>query len=143
MPNYFDSSLVISLLIQDTNASKAASMWEDSSQSRVSSILLEGECLTVLRRLFQQHRRQLPKDWLKNAEETFEQMLKQINLKTLDASVIKVLRAEKSLAQCRSLDALHLATLLYLQKFSDEKITLLSFDEDMKRLSKKLKIPVA
>lgn len=141
MPTYFDSSIVVSILAEDGNRAKANSLWEQVSQHRVSSLLLEAECVITLRRHFRNNQRQLTKNWLQICEDNLGNILKKITLTPLSPPVLKVLRQEKQLAECRSLDAIHLATLMYLQKFSDEVIGLMTFDKSMKHLGKKLKIP--
>ena len=50
MPAYFDSSVLVSLLVGDAQAKSARELWHGETE-RVSSIVLDVECTTVLRRL--------------------------------------------------------------------------------------------
>lgn len=80
MPAYFDSSVLLSLVLGDAHAARAQELWQ-AEPERVSSMLTDTECTTVLRRI-------LPAAWTKSARRAAEQRLdialEELTLKPLD-----------------------------------------------------------
>jgi predicted nucleic acid-binding protein len=134
---YFDSSLLLSILMKDQFTERALSLWEEFPD-RVSSILLEAECISTLRRTFNHHRQKIGADWLNIREEKLCSMLEETKLLNVDEVILQVLIENRNLSGCRSLDALHLATALFLQNGSGEPFALCTFDDDMGKLAGKI-----
>jgi predicted nucleic acid-binding protein len=134
---YFDSSVLLSILVKDRFAERALSLWEEFTD-RVSSILLEAECITTLRRTFNHHRQKLEGTWLGMREEKLCGMLEETKLLNVDETILQVLIENRNLSGCRSLDALHLATALFLQTGAGEPVVLCTFDDDMDQLAGKM-----
>jgi predicted nucleic acid-binding protein len=56
--------------------------------------------------------------------------------------VLEALDREPALAECRTLDALHLATALYLRERASEGFRLVTFDDRMRQTGLKLGLEV-
>ncbi len=135
MPAYFDSSVLLSLLKNDSQARRAADLWGEYEE-RISSVLLEIECTIVLRRIAAQFRSQLPQNWLSSCELKLRASLEEASLKEVDGSIVSLIRGEKRLSHCRTLDAIHVATALYFQQASQGDFYLCSFDQKMVEVAK-------
>src|SRR5512143_3432564 len=112
MPAYFDSSVLVSLLVGDAQAKSARELWHGETE-RVSSVLLEVECATVLRRAVPSRARQ-------GAEERLSLALQEVTIKSVDHEVAAIVRATPELSRCRTLDAVHLATALHFRAAEPE-----------------------
>ena len=127
MPAYFDSSVLLSLLVGDAHAQRARELWHEETE-RVSSSLLQVECTTVLRRLPQgdvsdADRRQV--------EGRLVAALDEVTIKPVDEDIAAIVRDTPSLGGCRALDAAHLATALYFRDAGDAALALCTFDSRM------------
>jgi len=141
MPAYFDTSVVLSILVGDQFTRRACLWWEEH-QDRVSSILLEAESVITLRRHHRQHQKTHGNRWLADRLSELRSMLEEIKLQNVDEEVVKILASEERLSGCRSLDALHLATILFLQAGSDEPLVVCTFDAEMAKLAGKIGLEV-
>jgi predicted nucleic acid-binding protein len=129
MAAYFDASVVLSLLVVDEHAGRAGALWS-RHLDRVTSTLTLIEALTVARRALQRE----PARAKKAAEDRLEALMEEVALKPLDAEIAERLRAAPELADCRSLDAAHLATALYF-KVADPDLVVCTFDGWMAELA--------
>ncbi len=142
MPAYFDSNILVSILKNDSQAGRAARLWEDH-KVRVSSILLEIECLIVIRRFGRQFEERLPEGWLPAKENQLQKALGAVTLRGIDSVIVEIIRHEPLLSQCRSLDAIHLATALYFQRNSDDPCYFFTFDSTLDGVARKFKFLTA
>jgi predicted nucleic acid-binding protein len=131
MPAYFDSSVLISLLVGDRHAKRARELWHGEIE-RVSSILLDLECTTVLRRLPDARRADEEK-----AHERFSLALQEVTLKPVDDDIAGAVRATAELSGCRTLDAVHLATAIYFRA-ADPDLRVCTFDARMAEIAVRL-----
>jgi predicted nucleic acid-binding protein len=138
---YFDSSAVLAFVLGQPEGSDTLELWS-GMESRCSSILLKAECLINIRK----HAGRLPKGasgaWLRERSLLLESCLDEIHLKDVDASVLTVLDRETGLAECRTLDALHLATALHMRERASEGFKLVTLDERMRQTAAKLKFDI-
>ena len=134
MITYFDSSVILSLVKKDIHSAIAKKIW-DASHDKVSSILLEAECFIVLRRLFSDSNN---KDKVLDFEAELDNILTSMHLRVMDHKITEIVRSEKKLSGCRSLDALHLATALYYKNHGPEDFFIATFDQKMVATAKKL-----
>jgi len=142
MARYFDSSVLLSILLEEEMKNEAAEIWKADS-IRLSSILLPAESYTVLRRYYAAYKSKLPSNWLPEKEKNLRALLEEITLGVLDHRLIEIIAAKKELARCRTLDAIHLATAIgFREKIHPERLTLCTFDQTMKRVAKRLKFKV-
>jgi predicted nucleic acid-binding protein len=137
---YIDSSVILAALLGQPEASTAAAWW-DAHPRRVSSVLLEAECRTVLRRAARSGAR-LPRGWLARQEATLAEWLDAVTLRIVDRSVIERLAIESALCGCRTLDALHLATALELRDHVGPELVLCTLDAEQAALAATLGLRV-
>jgi len=138
---YFDSSALLSVLLQEAKAETAANLWNQYTR-RVSSILLNAECSTGLRRYFARSGLDPKKGWLEERAEFLSGALATVQIAPVDGRILDILKERSELSDCRTLDALHLATALHFSAKSDEGLVVVSLDERMRRTAKKLKLEV-
>lgn len=134
---YFDASVILAILLDEERAKDASEMW-DQYPERVGSILLEAECLIGLRRFAALSGKRLPAKWLTETTQALDAMLAEVNLLNVDPTVLSSLRREQRLAECRSQDALHLATALLFASRSEDRFRLITFDDRMRIVAKSL-----
>jgi len=127
MPSYFDSSVLLSLVLGDAHAERAGALWA-SDPERVSSLLLEIECLTVMRRV---PAARWPRGAQAKAQERLVLALDEVTLKRVDDDVVGVVRETPALSGCRALDAVHVASALYFQAASEGDLRVCTFDARM------------
>jgi predicted nucleic acid-binding protein len=132
---YIDSSALLSIILRENDHEKAEKIWLNSDL-RLSSILLEAECKITLRRICNQ--KKLGKSWIVKKLEELTLLLEEVNLSNIDRTIIEIIDLKTVLSECRSLDAIHLATAIEFQKNIKEKIGIFSFDKDFISLGKKL-----
>ena len=131
MPAYFDSSVLLSLLVGDAHAHRARDLWHEESE-RVSSTLLEVECRTVLRRLPQAGVSEAAR---RGAERRLDAALEEVTIKPLDEQIAVIVRDTFQLGGCRALDAAHLATALYFRDAAEPDLVLCTFDTRMAEIA--------
>lgn len=88
MISYFDSSVLLAILLDEDSKSEAFNFWK-KSQIRVSSILLKIETITVLRRTYEQYKTRLVKDWLTIKTKELEEYLCEVNFRIIDDEIEK------------------------------------------------------
>ena len=132
MPAYFDSSFLLAAILGQAGGDAAAAKW-DSEDTRVGSLLLEAECLTVIRRVAEGLNAQHASEYVAGKTTTLRKHLQEVSLKYVDDEVISRLYREPRLGGCRTLDALHLATALVFQDHSEEAITVCTNDANMRK----------
>ena len=137
MPSYLDSSVLLGWLLGQPGSVLLDGIWE-GQDDRVSSVLLEAECVTVLRRVAALQPAREQKRFLSSRLEALDRCLDGIHLQNVDSAVMACLRNEPRLSECRSLDALHLATALLFQENSERPVKIATQDEKMKALARRL-----
>lgn len=137
MRAYFDSSVLVSILLNDKNTPLSLQWWK-AYEERVSSSLFEAECLIVLRRTAEHYGKKLPASWLGKQEERLKIYLEEIGIKQIDSDVMECIWKEKKLAGCRTLDAIHVATALLFQSSSETPLILCTHDDDMKKIARQV-----
>ena len=138
---YFDSSAVLSFLLQQPEGADTSKLWIDH-ESRVSSILLKAECLVNLRRNAARLTRGAAKDWLAERTAGFTQCMGEVTLVDVDESILSVIDREDGLSDCRTLDAIHAATAIAIRERAGEDFIIVSLDDRMRQVARKLKIKV-
>jgi predicted nucleic acid-binding protein len=137
MATYFDSSAVLEVLLGGAQAERVAACW-DQETDRVTSILLEAEAVTVLRRLQTAGRRKVSGIAVAARLAALDEYLRSMTIQEVDWDVLALLRKTPQLGGCRSLDALHLATAWLFQQHLSEPLNVCSLDADMRRLAEVL-----
>lgn len=63
MIGYFDSSVVLAILLNEERQDEAFKYWNDTD-TKISSILLKIETIISLRRVYNNNKQKLDKNWL-------------------------------------------------------------------------------
>jgi len=139
MISCFDSSLLLSILLNEPRAGEASVIWK-SNDVRVSSILLKLETNIVLRRRYKQLKNEVSNDWLKEKLFELNSFFKEFFFADInDNFENSASKYYDTLSKCKSLDAIHIATVLDIsEKYDKSEICVCSFDNNMLALAKQL-----
>jgi len=138
---YFDSSVILAMLFNQSSAEMALKHWE-AGEHRVTSMLTAFECINVAQRFRQKLPQVTQKSWWPQAESWLSKILSQLNRYQINETVLKRMKSEAKLSQCRTLDAIHLATML-LYYDAGVTVQLVTGDKRMIAASKELGIAVS
>ncbi|MEI6385439.1 MAG: type II toxin-antitoxin system VapC family toxin [Spirochaetota bacterium] len=140
MIGYFDSSVLLSILLDEATKAEADSWWA-GSEVRVSSILLKIETITILRRTWDRYRERLDSQWLLRKTRELEEFLSEVNLRIVDEEIERIIFLRKDLSRCRSLDAIHMATAMeWARILPDEDVLLYTYDKNLNALARLMKM---
>ena len=132
--SYFDSSVLLAIMLDEEKQEEAYRFWQESI--RVSSILLKIETVIVLRRNYENHKHNLGNDWLTKKMKILEEYLNEVNFMVVNQKIEQKVFLMKELAQCRTLDAIHIATALQFREINNnEETNLYTFDKAMHNLA--------
>lgn len=138
---YFDSSVLLSILLQETAWKASGILWEEYPK-RVSSLLLNAECWTGIRRHFLRIGQLPPAGWMAERGAFLDSKLEEVTIKPMDMQTIARLKADPGLAECRTLDALHLATALECRERTGEDLVVITLDRRMRETAIKAGLKV-
>ena len=142
MLTYFDSSILLAILLDERRKDEALKLWNNAS-IRVSSILLRLETITVLRRTFEHNKKKLPSLWLSKKTNELNEFLQEINIRIIDEDIEKIMTLRKEIAKCKTLDAIHISTAIEFSRLVPQKeFVLYTFDKEMASLAKNLKMHI-
>jgi len=135
---YFDSSLIMSILLEESRELEAKNIW-NNHQIKFSSVLLKIETNISLLRFYNRQRNRFDKIWLDNKKAKLKELLNDIYFNDITETFADSMIQNDSLAACKSSDAIHLATALNAQRNPKNKnICICSFDKNMMRVAKEL-----
>lgn len=132
---YIDTSFLLSILFEDENYETTVRYWNDLDV-RFSSLLLEIEARINVYKyciLAQKDDR-----LYREMEEELQELLENINRKSIDQEIVLEIRHIDKLKRPKSLDSIHLATAHIINKLVDEKLLLCSYDKNMVRIGTEL-----
>ncbi|MDR2555903.1 MAG: PIN domain-containing protein [Fibromonadaceae bacterium] len=137
--SYFDSSLLLSILLNEARSEEALAIWQNN-KVRISSILLKFEMNISLRRRIKQQKSIFSDERLKIRLQDLNKFLNDIFYiditENLESSAS---RNYDILSKCKSLDAIHIATALDISdKYGISEICICSFDKNMLKIAKEL-----
>ena len=139
---YFDSSVLLAILLDEKRKDSALSLWNTASV-RVSSILIKLETITVIRRTFEHNKQKLESSWLTKKSQELEEYLQEVNIRVVDEDIEKIIFLRKELGRCRTLDAIHVATAMEMSEIvSAEEFFFFTFDKEMNKLARSMKFQV-
>ena len=138
---YFDSSALLSVVLKETRADELSKLWE-KTERKVSSILLEAECWIGLRRQWAREGSAPDAEWMAERSEYLSGVLSELDVKPVDGTILSMIRNEPILAECRTLDAVHLATALLFKSKSDDGFSLVTLDQRMRLTARRLRLEV-
>lgn len=141
MSSYYDSSLILSAVLEQRSDIDYSEAWDDVP-NRFSSNLLKIECIIGIRRAGLQQNFNPEDDWITLRLDRLERYFDGINFRIVDEAIEEVVRQTTQLAQCRSLDAIHLSTALYLQARIGEPLSMCTLDNRLRALAAAFGFPV-
>jgi len=135
--SYFDSSLLLSILLNETRSEEALAIWQ-SNKVRVSSVLLKFEMNISLRRRIKQQKGIFDDERLKTRLQKLDKFLRDIfYIDITENFENSVSNNYDILSKCKSLDAIHIATALDIsEKYGRSEICICSFDRNMLKVAK-------
>jgi hypothetical protein len=139
---YYDSSVVLSGILQQSPPATLKPTW-DSATIRVSSSLLRIECLVGVRRAGSVAGHGPDSAWVIERIAALDEYLEEVSCKHVDDDIEAIVRRTRALSECRALDAIHIATALYLGPYYDEPLTVVTLDRRMRALAQRLGLRVA
>jgi predicted nucleic acid-binding protein len=134
--SYFDTSVLLAILLDERKKEAAYGYWQNTI--RVSSILLKMEAIIGLRRTYEYYKDTLETDWLNKKTKILDEYLNEVNFKIINNTIEREIYARKELSQCRTLDAIHIATALQFRKINNNAdIAFYTFDKTMHSLAQR------
>ena len=115
---YFDSSLILSIILNEPRHDEAYALWI-LSKRRVSSLLLKIETIISLRRTYVRNISKLDESWLDTKLAVLKKYLSEIEYMPIDETFETAVSSNEELAGCRTLDAIHIATALEYRKLKE------------------------
>jgi hypothetical protein len=137
MAFYYDSSLVLSVLLEQQRVLDLAAAWDEVS-IRLSSNLLVIECIIGIRRSGIIQKLNPDDEWVRYRIDLLDRYFDCMHLKMMDDSIEKLIRDEPRIARCRTLDAIHLATALYFRPHLDEPLRFACLDKRLRQAADEL-----
>jgi predicted nucleic acid-binding protein len=131
MVRYYDSSIMLAGVLGQKPHRLIASLW-DSAEIRLSSTLAKIECLVGVRRAGTLQKLASDDPWCLERIHLLEAYLEELDCKHVDDDILTTIRRNVVLSDCRSLDAIHIATALYFRPFHDEPIQVVTLDTRMR-----------
>jgi hypothetical protein len=138
---YFDASALLAAILEQPAPEFLRPVW-DASSVRLSSMLLKMESRVSLRRAGALLGLAPDSGWVRSRSDLLDDCLAGIVFKPVDDDIDAVVKGYPVLADCRSLDAIHVATALFFRPYHDEPITIVSMDRRMRDLAKRLDFPL-
>ena len=136
MVRYFDSSIMLAGILGQKPQSLMASLW-DTAEIRLSSTLAKIECLIGVRRAGTLQDLAPGGPWCMERIHLLEAYLEGLDCRRIDDDILDIIRRNVSLSNCRSLDAIHIATALYFKPYHDEPIEIVTLDGRMRETAVK------
>ena len=136
MVRYFDSSMMLGGILGQKPQGFIASLW-DPVEIRLSSLLSRIECVVGVRRAGALQKLAPDGPWCMERIHLLEAFLEELDCKRIDDDILDIIRKNTSLSNCRSLDAIHIATALYFKPYHDEPIQIVTLDGRMRETAGK------
>ncbi|GBU25588.1 hypothetical protein R83H12_02238 [Fibrobacteria bacterium R8-3-H12] len=140
MFGYFDSSLFLAILLDENRQDEAVHIWK-SNPVKISSILLKIESNISLLKFYKHNGRKFGINWFNEKKALRKKLLNEVFLNDITEHFANAMEQEDihTLAGCKSLDAIHLATALSIRNNPyKEPICICSFDKNMLKIAREL-----
>ena len=141
MAGYYDASLILAIVLAQGNPDELLPCWA-SETVRISSTLLKPECVVSIRRLASRRIGATPDATTgkaaKSVLQRLEPYLDGIEYRPLDDVIAGIVINDDRLADCRTLDAIHMATALWFQPHLDEPLRICTLDKRLRDLALRL-----
>jgi len=129
---YYDSSILLAAILEQAPLDLIPSLWEPM-KIRISSVLSKIKCMTGLRKAGVLQKLAPDGPWCTERIRLLDSFLDELECKRIDDDIHDIIRKTPSLANCRSLDAIHVATALYFKPHLDEGIQIVTLDGRMRQ----------
>jgi len=136
MARYFDSSVMLAVILEQEPPDLIASLW-DTAGIRLASVLTKIECTIAVRRAGMLQKLAPDGPWCMERLRMLEAYLEELECKRIDDDIFDIICRNTFLADCRSLDAIHVATALYFKPYQDEPIQIVTLDGRMRETAVK------
>jgi predicted nucleic acid-binding protein len=137
---YFDSSLFLAILLDEDKQDEAVYIWK-SNPMKISSILLKIETNISLLKFYKRNVYKFGINWFNEKKALRKKLLSEVFFNDITESFADVMEQNDIhiLANCKSLDAIHLATALDIsEKYDKSEVCICSFDKNMLKVAKEL-----
>jgi predicted nucleic acid-binding protein len=84
----------------------------------------------------------LESNWLALKEKELSALLEEENIRIVDEKIIEYIKLKSELSNCRTLDAIHMATGLEFKDNLAVDVKICTYDERMRRLARTMNLPV-
>ncbi|GHV96452.1 hypothetical protein AGMMS50293_27720 [Spirochaetia bacterium] len=101
MVSYFDSSALMSIILQQSRKDEALYLWKNS-QIKVSSILLKLESLISIRRHYENNKNNFDSSWLAIKTADLNEFLSEATFINIDTTIESIIISNSNLAKCRT-----------------------------------------
>ena len=136
MFGYFDSSLFLAILLDESRQDEAVYIWK-SNPVRISSILLRIETNISLLKFYKQNEYKFGINWFNEKKALRKKLLSEVFLNDITEHFADTMEQNDALAKCKSLDAIHIATALDIsEKYGRSEVCICSFDKNMLRVAR-------
>ena len=136
---YIDTSFLLSIIFEDENYELSIDIWNDI-EFKYGSVLLEIEARINLYKYFIKLKNDDVRYLDKQKELT--PLMDSIVKKVMDNEINLEIKNNDKLKRTRSLDSVHLATAHIINKLTDEKVVVCSYDKEMIKGAKALGLGV-
>ena len=136
MVRYFDSSILLAGILAQKKQDLTASLW-DPAETRLSSLLTKIECVIGVRRAGALQNLGADDPWCVERIRVLEEYLDELVCKRIDDDILDIIRKSTFLSNCRSLDAIHIASAMYFRPHQDEPIQVVTLDGRMRETAGK------
>jgi predicted nucleic acid-binding protein len=139
---YFDSSFILAQLLGEQTDRSAAEIWRSTTKCLASNLLVI-ESLIAIRRTARVHaQRAGGESWVRERIAALDRLVGNFDLKAVDRSIEETIRKTPLLAECRTLDAIHLATALHFKPVIRGALEIVTLDGKMAAVARKLGLAV-
>jgi len=136
MFGYFDSSLFLTILLDENRQDEAIYIWK-SCPVKISSILLKIETNISLLKFYRQNGYKFGINWFNEKKALRKKLLSEVFFNDITEYFADTMEQNDTLAKCKSLDAIHIATALDIsEKYGRSEVCICSFDKNMLRVAK-------
>lgn len=141
MVRYYDSSVLLAAILGQQLPETFTSLW-DSAEKRLSSALLRIECLVGIRRAGVLQGESADGGWVEQRIAELGRYTDELDCKRPDDEIEEIIRRTPALSDCRTLDAVHIATALLFRPLFGEPITMVSVDKRMRKVAERMGFPI-
>ena len=139
---YFDTSAILAVILNESCKEAVLEHWE-AALGWVTSRLAEIEATVVLKRAATRMPAKVSKVWLPNQLKILAVMLDEVEVCAIDDVIIEKIRAETRFADCRTLDAIHLATAMLFEPYAKGEYRICTLDDRMRAVAARAGLTVA